>query len=277
MRPIAASALLLLCALLGGAAAANAQDPSDALMEVRLRDGSVLYGRVLDEGPPLRLRLAGGDLVELDTSRLRSVRPAPGRVRRGEYWAPDPNATRLFFGPTARTPPAGSGYLALYEIVMPFVSYSPSDRLVLAGGTPFFGGLGDARPYWVAPKLRVLDSGPTSFALGVLAFRVDGDDFGIVYGVATRGSGDGAVTLGLGYGYDEDGWAGAPAAMVGLEGRVSRTTKLLAEGYVFGGEALAMGGVRFFGERLSADLGLASLLSGDPGGVVPVVNFVYTW
>lgn len=274
----ASAVLRLLLPLLAlGASGARAQSPApDVLHEVRLADGSVLYGHVVDEGPPLQLRLAGGDLLTLDSARVRSVRAAPGRLHDGEYWAPDPNTSRLLFGPTGRTPPAGSGYLALYEIVMPFVSFSPTDRLILAGGTPIIGGLGE-RPYWFAPKLRVLDSGQTSVAVGALAFRVENDDFGILYAVATRGGGDGAVTLGLGYGYDDDGLADTPAAMLGAERRVSRSVKLLAESYLFDGEVLGMAGVRFFGERLSADLGIGSLLTDDAGAFLPIVNFVYTW
>lgn len=269
---------LFLClpALLTAVPAVRAQAPAaDSLQEIRLVDGSVLYGRVLDEGPPVSVRLAGGEVLEVDSARIRSVRAAPGSIRGGEYWPPDPNQTRLFFGPTGRTPPARSGYLALYEVFIPFVSFSPTDRLIISGGTPFVGGFGGDRPYWLAPKLRVLSSGPIDVSVGALAIRWDDENAGILYGVATRGSGDAALTLALGYGYEGGDLADSPAAMVGGEARVSRSVKLLAEGYVFDGEVLGMGGMRFFGERLSADLGI--LLAEGAEGFLPVVNFVYAW
>lgn len=275
MRPCSSLSCLLF-ALLAAAPAAWAQAPApDSLQEIRLVDGSVLYGRVLDEGPPVRVRLAGGDVLEVEPARIRSVRAAPGRVHEGEYWAPDPNGTRLFFGPTGRTPPAGSGYLALYEVFIPFVSFSVTDRLILSGGTPFVGGFGGDRPYWFAPKLRVLSSGRTDVAVGALAIRWDDDDAGILYAVATRGGGDAAVTFALGYGYAGGDLADSPAAMLGAERRVSRSTKLMAEGYLFDGEVAGMGGMRFFGQRLSADLGILLVQGADT--FLPVVNFVYTW
>ena len=60
--------------------------------------------------------------------------------------------------------------------------------------------------------------------------------------------------------------------------RAGRSVKLLAEGYLWQeGEGILMGGVRFFGARLSADLGVATVLGGDDTFVFPVVNVVWTF
>ena len=66
--------------------------------------------------------------------------------------------------------------------------------------------------------------------------------------------------------------------MLGGDLRVSRGLKLMTENYfapnVDDGALLAFG-VRFLGERLSADLGLA--LPTGIGFALPLVNFVYSF
>jgi len=69
----------------------------------------------------------------------------------------------------------------------------------------------------------------------------------------------------------------APVLMLGGERRLSRRVKLLSENYLFDGAGVASIGVRFLGERLSADLGGAVPLGVDGSVVVPVVNFVWTF
>jgi hypothetical protein len=68
--------------------------------------------------------------------------------------------------------------------------------------------------------------------------------------------------------------------MVGGESRISRRLKFLTENYFVPSEgaALLSGGVRFFGERLSADFGIgAAFGDGDNACCLPLVNFVYSF
>jgi hypothetical protein len=54
--------------------------------------------------------------------------------------------------------------------------------------------------------------------------------------------------------------------------------KLITENYVWKeGHGVASAGVRFFGERLSADLALAIPIGVEEIFVFPVVNFVYVF
>ncbi len=248
------------------------------VQEVVLRDGSVLYGQVLAAGDTITFRLLSGVEMHFSGNQVRSIRTATGDVVDGEYWPPDPNRTRLFFGPTARGLPKGEGYLAVYEIIMPFLGVALSDRFILAGGTPLLFGGGGSRPFWLAPKLTVLDTGRTQAALGVLAFAVEDHSAGVIYGVMTRGSAQQSATVGLGYGYVDDDLAEKPAVMLGGEIRVGRRTKLVTENYLFpGGVGLLSLGPRFFGERLSADLGLALPVGDDDFFVFPLINFVWNF
>jgi energy-converting hydrogenase Eha subunit B len=68
---------------------------------------------------------------------------------------------------------------------------------------------------------------------------------------------------------------GSAVVMVGGERRVTRRMKLLTENYVFDDGAILSAGVRFIGDRLSADLGLAVPIGAEESIVFPVVNFVW--
>lgn len=79
---------------------------ADSLYEVRLSDGSVLYGRVTQEsGDELTLETQGGATVRLRRDQIVSIKPLRGRVVNGEIWGEDPHATRLFL-PPPRAPSA---------------------------------------------------------------------------------------------------------------------------------------------------------------------------
>ena len=65
-------------------------------------------------------------------------------------------------------------------------------------------------------------------------------------------------------------------AITNHERRLSRRVKVITENYGFKAGGLISVGVRFLGERLSADLGMFSPLSTEGFFAAPVVNFVWT-
>jgi hypothetical protein len=263
--------------------------PSDTVYEVRLGDGSTYVGRVVAaRGDSLTLQTAAGARVTLPRAAVTTMRPAQGRLVNGAYWHRDPNDSRLFFSPTGRTLPRGSGYFGVYELFIPFVAYGVTDRLLIAGGSPFYLALlgGEfAPPVYFGPKLQVVATPAASASVGALAVYIpddgdEGDDhvFGIAYGVGTFGSPDRSLSVGLGWGYQGSDFTSRPLVMVGGETRMSRSVKLVTENLFVPGEegVILSGGVRLFGERLSADAGLGGFVdSNDVTCCLPMVNFVY--
>lgn len=282
----------LATAVLGSAALespALAQEPvdlrvaaPDEVQELRLDDGSTLVGRVIELGDPIRFRLSSGSVIEVRRAQIRGLRTLEGEIRDGRIWTPDPSSNRLFFGPTGRTIGGGRGYFAVFEVLFPSVTVGIHDRASIGGGTLLVGNLGSSRPFWFLPKIQVVDQEGVAASVGALAVTsVEGGWVGILYGVATMGSADQALTAGLGYGWIEDDFADRPAILLGGETRVAPSVKLITENYVIPTgqgefEAILSAGPRFFGERLSADVGLAVPASGE-GGFFPLVNFVYNW
>lgn len=254
--------------------------PSDTLYQVRLTDGSVLYARIAEvSADRVVLTTSGGARVELDRAQIREIRPARGKVVDGEYRVEDPSATRLFFTATGRSLRAGEAYVGTYLIVLPFLAFGVTDRFTLAAGAPVL--FGEFEPFYVAPKLQVVRRERFQLSLGTLAFFFQDENVGIAYGVGTFGDADDAFTAGVGFGYSGADFSSQPVGMIGAEARVSRRVKLLTENYFLPGETgfVFSGGLRFVGDRLSTDVGVAGGVGedGEGGCCLPMLNFAYSF
>jgi hypothetical protein len=259
----------------------------DSIFEFRLTDGSVLYGRIIeDRGERVVVQTQGGATITLDRSQIVSMLVVRGRMVNGQVWPEDPHATRLFFGPTARAIEQGEGYFGVYELFFPFVSYGLTDRFTISAGTPIVPeAIGQI--FYLAPKYEVIRTGNTSAAVGVLALfatsALEGGSAGLLYGVGTFGAPDGALTVGATVPFVTGGGGeigSDPAFMLGGEARLTRRTKFISENYLFPKSgALVSGGIRFFGERLSADFGVGAAFGGEGENFccIPLVNFIYSF
>jgi hypothetical protein len=289
MRSLVCS-LVAAFALAATATPAAAQDRTvaDTVQEIQLADGSRVYGRVVSEtGDRLVVETVGGVRMEMDRVQVHAMRPVAGRVVGGELWVEDPNASRLFFAPTGRAVPAGEGYFGVFELFLPFLTYGVTDRFTISGGTPILPEV-IGRVIYLAPKYELIRSAGTSAAVGVLAFFATEDALdgtaGLLYGVGTFGDRDRSITVGATvpfYAMSGESEVGRqPMFMIGGESRSSRRMKLLSENYFLPSEGAGMlsAGVRFIGERLSADVGLgAGFGDGDSLCCLPLVNFVYSF
>lgn len=286
----AACLALLLASRPGVMAAADRQQasapavavtPAGVTDELVLRDGTRAYGRVEAlAGDVVTFKTAAGAIIQVQSADIVSVRPVDGAVIGGEFRRADPNPTRLFFGPTARSLKQGAGYAGVYEIVLPFVQVGVTDRISFGAGTPLIFGSGSAHPFWITPKVQVYSSESVQASVGVMHFLNVGDgSLGIAYVVGTRGTTDSAVTGGVGYAYARsyNSKNGAAVVMIGGEHRVTRGMKVLTENYIFNGGGILTGGVRWMGERFSADLAMVVPTDGGTTVAFPLVNVVYSF
>ncbi len=274
-------AILLLTLCAASALAQNpASEPSDQpVVRLELADGSELIGHILEDSDPVSFRLLSGAMIEIDRVNIREMVQVEGTVREGRFRRRDPSSNRLFFGPTGRTIGQGHGYVAVFEAVFPSVSVGLHDRFTMGGGTLLIGPLVDDRPFWLLPKLQILDIDNLALSVGALAATAGGDWAGILYGVGTLGDEDGSFTLGVGYGWVGDELLDIPIFQVGGDVRVADNLKLMTENYFisddYGFTGLFGGGVRFIGDRLTADLGVG--IPSEEAILVPLVNFVWNW
>jgi hypothetical protein len=291
--PTARISIVILCSLLclapGAAAQAQEAAPPQAgqlragqveVYELLLKDGSRLYGSVeREDDQEVVFRTHSGATITARRQDIVSLRLVKGRLENGEFVRGDLHRSRLFFAPTGRSLERGQVSIGVFEFIAPFVQVGVTDNFSIGGGTPLIFGIEDFdRPFWVTPKLRVVNQERVQASVGVLHVfdTSEGDSAGIAYGVGTFGSSDNAVTAGVGMAYSGDSRGGL--VMLGGERRVHRNFKLITENYLWkGGDGILSGGVRFLGERLSADLALAFPLGAGDLYAFPVVNFVYVF
>lgn len=288
MRPrtmcIAARAALVILAQLaaiGGAAnAVLAQQPPTAapgavtirvvdstqVQVIRLRDGSSIVGRVTEAGSDTVRFTTSAGVLSIARAEIVEVREVnASTMRHGEVWPANPNATRLLFSPTGRMLAKGEGYFNDTYVFVLSVHGGLTSRFTLGGGISVLP-LDDFSDNiaFVAPKLGLVATPKLNIAVGALAGYVGGladegenANLGVLYAVATAGSPDASLTLGTGFGYGGGDFSGSPAIMLGGETRLSRRTAFVTENYLIpnvDNGALISYGLRFFGEKLSADL-----------------------
>ncbi len=131
--------------------------PADSahLQILTLSDGSTVFGRVVVlSGDSLTFRSNAGATMQLPVGAVRSVKEiATVEIHEGEYWFPNPNATRLFFAPTGQMLKKGEGYLSDYEVFFPGVAVGVSDNLTLGGGVSLLPLGFDEQVYYFTPKI----------------------------------------------------------------------------------------------------------------------------
>lgn len=259
------------------------------VQRITLHDGSELLGRI---------RTVSDSTVEFESSLGVTVIPIasimavkeelPGTLRRGRYYFPNPNETRLIFAPTGRMLPQGEGYFSDYWIFFPGVAVGVSDRFTMGGGMSIFPGVGIGdQIFYITPKVGIVQGPKFNAAVGVLAagfpFDAGGTDgsstAGVAYGVGTWGEPDGSFTAGLGYGFVNGRLADQPVLMLGGEARASPRISFVTENYLFPGSNTALSaGLRFMGRGVSIDFALARLMGdGESFCCVPFLGVVWKW
>ena len=278
-----ASLIVVTTALPAAARAQTPPDipaPSDALYEVRLGDGSVIYARVVEfDEARVVFETVGGARLDVERTGIEGIRPARGQVVDGEFRTEDPGATRLFFTSTGRSLERGESYVGTYVVVLPFAAVGVTDRFTIVGGAPVL--FGELEPFYLGPKVQILRHPEVQASIGTLAFFFDDEVVGVAYGVATFGDTDDALSAGIGYFYSGDEVLNEPAFMVGGETRVSRRIKLLTENYILPDAVgvVLSGGVRIIGDRFNTEVGAMGAIAdgGDGGCCVPLINFSYSF
>ncbi len=239
------------------------------LLKIELEGGQVLMARLASPGPTWRIGLADGGVAEVPESAIRSVVPVRGTVRDARFWPGGLEAPGLL-GPATvfrhaflRPPGAEAGGGAMSPGARP---RSVPPRPGLAVGTAV--GLGPGRSAGVSAALdpdgrnrtvllegsaRLLEAGPwTLEASGRAGFSLPGE----VLDAAALG------TLRSDVGADTQLHfsVGFPAIVeAGVVHRPFRRWAAVAEAAFAPGGAVGVAtGVRYIGDVLSVEVGIAS-------------------
>ncbi len=259
---------------------------SHQVQVLKTKDGSQLIGRIIEiRETEIQFETELGQMT-IPISRIEDITTTEETsVKKGKYWFPNPNQTRLYFSPTGRMPKKGQGFFADVLIFFPGFAYGVTDNFAIGGGMSLVPGVGiENQIFYFTPKIGLVKSETINFAVGALILAIPNFDddsdsplVGSFYGVGTFGRPDHSFTIGLGYGFVEDNLANKPIVFFGADLRMSRRTAFVTENFIFPevDDPVVSYGLRFFGEQISIDLSFFNPLSDEaifPG--FPYIDFV---
>ena len=299
----------LLSLALAGTASAQ-----DALQRVILDDGTVIVGEVVDpEADPVVVIGANGIEQRIPRARIAEITD----LLEGRFTRYDPARTRMFFSPTARSLGAGERRFSAYYL-FPSYALGLGDRVDLSLGAtiPLISSEGIYFGLNANGKVTVAQGDGFAAAVGgSVALPVSTEDSlpglgGTLYVLTTFGGEASAVTVGA-YGLytvdfndgNNSELADGTALLLGLERQISDRFKLISENYAvlaFSEECTrfdnqtfrctefgtatdvlfgTLNGVRFFGDRLAADIAVAlGAYEGDFSTIpIPYLGMSYTF
>ena len=263
------------------------QIPSeDKTQIITLEDGSKLFGRITSIGDSTVAFQGNLGEIYIEINKIRSIEEiSTSSIKGGEYWFPNPNRSRLLFGPTARSLDRGRGYFFDVWIFFPGLAYGITDNFMISGGASIIPELDD-QLFYFAPKLSFNAGKDLDIAISLNVFRIFDHTLFIGLPNLTYGSDDNNITAGVGVAFTEDDVAENPVGTLGGMYRLSRRLAVVGEGwYIPTSESdgmIGLGGLRFFGEKMAVDFG--AMVIDETGGNdeeeaqwVPYVDFIWNF
>ena len=261
------------------------QTTSDSILtKIELKDGSILIGTLVGEDSlGVDFRTVSGMTARIAHTQIRYKFPYQTFTEKSKDTIQheelvDPNRTRLFLMPTARPIGNGNGYFSAYEIFFPTLAFGIGNFLSVAGGMSIFPGSSEQLLYF-APKVTLLNTSNISIAAGgfYIGFGGENDGTTMLYGTATFGNERSSLTIAAGIPTERNQNS---LIVIGGELQTSSSLKLITENWIFSNSILYSFGIRFFGEKLAADLGFmrsSEMDGGDGFPFFPWLGFAYNF
>ncbi len=230
-------ALVFLFAFLISFSAQSQTNSDSTLVNIETTDGNEFIGHIVQEDS-LKVILKTEKLGEIsifisDIKKRSDVKVE--QIKNNKYWFPNPQSTRYFWSPNGYGLRKGEGYYQNIWVLWNQFSYGITNNFSVGGGiipiflfggpTPVFGTVKFSVPV-VKEKFNV--------AAGAIGGYIIGEEvgLGILYGLATYGSPNANVTVGMGYGFADGNWAQSP--MINFNGmfRVSSRGYIITENFI---------------------------------------------
>lgn len=276
-------------------AQSNSGIQKDSTYVVKLTDETSFMGVLVsmtDSTYSFQTKLAGQITVyKSQVSEIKLTQRSS--LHSGKYWFANPNATRYFFSPSALNLKGGEGYYQNNYILLNSIYVGIADYVTIGGGFEFFSMFTPESPgplYFLtlkggAPVTKNLHLGAGILFAGVPSSigseNVDYDHLGIGFGLVTYGNTDHNLTFGFGKGFENGKTAERPVFTISGMTRVSKKFSFVSENWLIPATkeesvpeynstynttyytSRRMNtyplyfsyGFRFFGEKLSVDLG----------------------
>jgi len=194
-----------------------------------------------------------------------------------EDWFPNPNAGRLFFAPTGKTPAKNQNHIYVSDLVF------YNGRISFDNGFSCGGGIFPvlASVFYVAPQMRLFENDNFAWAVGGLLIgsgRWGKLGAAGLYTVTTFSYKNLSLTGGVGY--LDPVSSLSPFQVVGGELRILEWLSLVSENWLTVTQfrmPISINGVRFFGENFSCELGGIPEKLATTNQILPCINFVYNF
>lgn len=201
-------------------------------------------------------------------------------------WFDNPTDTRLFLLPTAKMLKQGKGYFQDIDIVVTSANFGITDNISIGGIATIIPFIGiQNQVFLVTPKFGIEIN--KDFSIAGSIFYGSGAGVGQIavgYAAATYGNSDNNITLGVGAGtFSAFSSRSSLVSGVNIGGmyRITENMSFLTENWFVlnsGVFILPSLGVRFFSDKLSADLGFTIPSSfGNNTFPIPYIDFVFSF
>ena len=217
----------------------TAQNQPDSLIyHIETMDGNTYMGQILSQDSVKILfnsdKLGEISIFKTNIKKMNTIDMK--KIKDGQYWFDNPQATRYFFSPNAYGLKAGEGYYQNVWVLVNSFAVGITDYISIGGGlVPLFLFAGSPTPVWFTPKFSIpISKDKVSIGAGALLGTVVGGEdsgFGILYGISTFGSKDNNMSVGLGYGYAGGEWAKSPMINLNAMIRTGARGYFLTENY----------------------------------------------
>ena len=267
------------------------KEDSTSFFVIKTRNGNEYAGRISKREKNqiwLNTRNIGTiTLKQADIEKITKINSENINVA-GEYWFPNPHSSRYFFAPSAINLKKGEGYYHNAYIISNTANYGLTDNFTIGGGIilPYI--------FYITPKIGYKVAENVHLGAGVLLATTSMDPIsaGIMYGLATYGSNDHNLTLGVGYGFISKEVMNKPIITINAMTRMGRRFALVTENWfvpirdnydintnpIFASVGLYTIGFRIMGEKYAFDLALAGLKESDLSDSffgIPYIDFTY--
>ena len=230
------------------------------------RDGTTIIGTfVKDEGGNIYINDLEGKETYLPRVMVAQIHEVTDdNIKNGEYWFPNLHDTRYFFSPSAFGLEQGEGYFGHSYWMLWQAQLGITDEFSIGGGTTLLGFPATLNAKYSFNIKNDINAAMGRFRVGDL-FGWTSSDMGSIinmpYAVATKGSRENNITLGMGYNLatpfddyrnDNESMLSEERLVLNVGGtfRTARRFALVFEGWVLNGdgEFQLMGGpgIRYF-------------------------------